>query len=583
MHDGSLQDRSGDATTVASGLSRWYGVAVVAMAAVLFLARLGSRALWASEGRWAEVVREMQLGSNYFWPTINGGLYYDKPLLSYWYIVAATYVTGGLNEAATRLPSAAFGLAGVILIMVMARRLYDRATATWAGFILATSFSYVFFARHASADIETTTGVLAALTLFVWYRERQNGWWVVWLWLIMAATALAKGLQGFALPLMVMGLYSLLAEGSGELLRNLRQGSLTQKLDWVCRRCQWFLNLKTPIALIAAGAFYFLPFAISSHRSHSEAGLYLVFRENVVRFFEPFDHRGPIYMYLYVIFALMAPWSVFLPAALLEVHHRLRRAVTTAMADGDFFALVYFWGTLAFFTLSRSRRSYYLLPILPAAALVVARMLSAYASEMWVPTRRLMKIGYGVLAAVTLIGGVAFLVPPALRVGWFRTLPHSPAPLIFLTGWLAATATIVYAFARLSPRRIALSSGFVAYLGLIFLFVVAMPQAEQYRYERSFARTVRAAVDGSPDRLALYRLWAPGLVYYLAMPHPIAAFADPDRLADFAESKGGAWVITREKDADSLKLQHEILGGEPALPWDSPSEKRSRYVLLRVH
>ena len=30
----------------------------------------------------------------------------------------------------------------------------------------------------------------------------------------------------------------------------------------------------------------------------------------------PFDHRGPVYLYTYVIFALMAPWCVMLPAAL---------------------------------------------------------------------------------------------------------------------------------------------------------------------------------------------------------------------------------------------------------------------------
>jgi hypothetical protein len=110
--------------------SRWYGAAAVALAAILFLARLGARALWASEGRWAEVVREMVLSANYFWPTINGKLYYDKPLLSYWFIVAASHLTGGVNETATRLPSAIFGLAGVVLIIVVARRLYDRTSAT---------------------------------------------------------------------------------------------------------------------------------------------------------------------------------------------------------------------------------------------------------------------------------------------------------------------------------------------------------------------------------------------------------------------------------------------------------------------
>ncbi|MGO9056985.1 MAG: glycosyltransferase family 39 protein [Candidatus Binataceae bacterium] len=564
------------------GWSRWYGTGVVALAAVLLLARLGARALWASEGRWAEVAREMLLNSNYFWPTINGHLYYDKPLLSYWFIVAATYLTGGLNEAAARLPSAFFGLAGVILIIVMARRLYDRATAAWAGFILATSFSYVFFARHASADIETTTGVLAALTLFVWYRERQDGWWVVWLWLVMAATALTKGLQGFALPLMVIGLYSLLAAGTGALYAQLTGGSLSQRFGWLRRRCLWFFNPKTPIALIAAGAFYYLPFAISSHRGHSEAGLYLVFRENVVRFFQPFDHRGPIYMYLYVLFGLMAPWSVFIPAALLEVHRKVRKAASSALADADLFALIYFWGTLAFFTVSRSRRTYYLLPILPAAALVVARLLSGYASELWAPARRLMKIGYSVLAVVTIVGGVAFLLPPALRPGWLARLPPSPAWLIFMIGWLISIGTIVDVTRRFSVRRAAISTGVIAYLGLLFVFVVAMPQAEQYRYERSFARTVRSTIDGSPDQLALYRIWGPGLVYYLSMSRPIPTFASPDSLAGFAESRGGAWVITRERDAQDLKLQHEMLAGEPELPWDSASEKRSRYVLLRV-
>ena len=223
----------------------------------------------------------------------------------------------------------------------------------------------------------------------------------------------------------MIGLYSLLAEGGQ--FGQLTHGSVSQKFGWLRRRCWWFFDPTTPIALIAAGALYYLPFAFSSHRGHSEAGLYLVFRENIVRFFEPFDHRGPIYLYLYVIFGLMAPWSVFIPAALLEVHHKVRRAATSAIADADVFALIYFWGTLAFFTVSRSRRSYYLLPILPAAALVVARLLCGYASELWAPARRLMKIGYGTLVAVTIIGGIAFLLlPRCARVGCGRCHPRRP-------------------------------------------------------------------------------------------------------------------------------------------------------------
>ncbi len=562
--------------------SRWYAPAAVGLAALLFLARLGVRALWASEGRWAEVVREMLLSSNYFWPTINGQVYFDKPLLSYWFILPATYLTGGLNEAAMRLPSAIFGLAGVVLIIVVARRLYDRTTAALAGFILATSFSFVFYSRHACADIETTTGVLAALALFVWHRERQDGWWVVWLWLIMALTSLTKGLMGFALPLFVMGLYSLLEQGVEVLYAHLSGGALRERFAFVHERLQWFFNWKTPLAVAVAGAVYLLPFEISQSRSHSDAGLYMVFRENVVRFFEPFDHRGPIYLYLYVIFGLMAPWSVLLPAALLQVHRKLCAAAAEALSRSDLFALVYFWGTLAFFTISRSRRTYYLLPILPAAALVVARLLCGRAEDLWAAARRLMIVGYGVLTAAVIGAGLAFLLPAALRPGPFNLLPPSPARPVFLAGWLLCLGTICYAWRALNARRIALSTAAIAYLALFFLFIVAMPQAEAYRFERSFARAVRTNVAGHTEQLAFFRIWGPGLVYYLAMPHPIPLFNSTQQVADFARSRGGAWVIARAKDAADLNLDTEMRAGEPQLAWDSPSENGRRYVLLRV-
>src|ERR1700719_1157273 len=70
----------------------WRGAAtaVLMLTAVMFFARLGARALWSSEFRWAEIAREMLLTHNYFWPTINGHVYYDKPLGSYWLLWLGT-------------------------------------------------------------------------------------------------------------------------------------------------------------------------------------------------------------------------------------------------------------------------------------------------------------------------------------------------------------------------------------------------------------------------------------------------------------------------------------------------------------
>ena len=52
----------------------------------------------------------------------------------------------------------------------------------------------------------------------------------------------------------------------------------------------------------------------------SADGLTMVYRENLRRFFDPVNHRGPIYLYGYVIFLLFAPWSALLPAALVSAH-----------------------------------------------------------------------------------------------------------------------------------------------------------------------------------------------------------------------------------------------------------------------
>ena len=91
----------GDATITMFGYAvswRAAATAVLMLAAAMFFARLGARALWSSEFRWAEIAREMQLTSRYFWPTINGRVYFDKPLGSYWLVLAATRLTGGLDE-----------------------------------------------------------------------------------------------------------------------------------------------------------------------------------------------------------------------------------------------------------------------------------------------------------------------------------------------------------------------------------------------------------------------------------------------------------------------------------------------------
>ena len=550
---------------------------VMILAAILFFARLGARALWSSEYRWAEIAREMRLTGNYFWPTIDGRLYYDKPLLSYWLVLAASHLTGALNEAAARIPCAIAGLAAVGLLMVLARRLYDWRIAALAGFILATCMSFIFFSRHASADVDTIAGELAALLLFMSMRERGGGWWVVPLWLVMAVTSLTKGLLGFVLPLVVIGAYSCLAEGWHQFYDGVSIGSLSQRVKWLESRNRWFFNWWSIPAIALAGAVYSVPFQISSHLMRSNAGLYMVYRENVVRFFQPFDHRGPVYLYAYVIFELMAPWSALLPAALAQAHRRHDYAEGDRAADR--FALVYFWATFVFFTLSGSRRSYYILPILPAGAMLIARLLMRRREEISPTAALLLKLGYYALVAI-LAAGAVMLLPAWMRPAQWRVYPATPDHALFCLFWIACAAATFYTLKNFRPGTIAASIGIIAYLSMTYLYIFAMPSTDQYRDEKRFGEQISRELHGDMVDLVFFRTEGP--LFYMDAAKSVPMYEDPAALRSAIAAHGVRWVVARRRDLEAIGVPATMVAAEAIFPWEDDRQLRNKQVLLKV-
>ncbi|HXW82874.1 MAG TPA: glycosyltransferase family 39 protein, partial [Candidatus Binataceae bacterium] len=550
----------------------WYFGGALLATAVLYFARLGARALWASEFRWAEIAREMLLTHNYFWPTLNGRVYFDKPLGTYWLVIGSTWITGAMNEMAARIPCAVAGLLAVAFLMLLARRLYDAKAALLAGVVLATSYSFVFFSRTASADVETIAGELAALLLFFRY-ERQPGPGVIWLWVVMAITSQMKGLLGFVLPILVIGSYCCLADGWSELGQRILYGPIANRLRWLLGRNSWLFNRWSLVAIPLGIALYYLPFAISDHIQGSPKGLQMVFRENVVRFFHPFDHRGPIYLYVYVIFLLMAPWAMLLPAALVEAHRRVAKTRERA----DRLALVYFWATFAFFTLSGSRRDYYILPILPAGALLVGRLLTQDAIDsLW--ARRLTACGFGVIASGTLVA-IALLVPPRLILrGPLAALPPLPDRAVFVVCWFASVGAVLYALRGYSPRRVALSTAVIAYLMLVYLNIFALPAAEVYRGEKEFGLQIRLLLRGDLSKVAFYNTEGP--LFYMNPPQPIPQFDQLGQLKDALGKGQLEWLVTRRSDLDQVRGTVRLT--ESSYPWETEEQTRNRGVLVEL-
>jgi 4-amino-4-deoxy-L-arabinose transferase-like glycosyltransferase len=577
----SVSQRLSEGISTAHSLNevrwRWGAWTVLTLTVILYFARLGARALWASEFRWGEIAREMLLTRDFFWPTINGHVYFDKPLGSYWLVIASSLITGRVDEAAVRVPSAVAGVLAVALLILLASRLYDHETGVSAGFILATSFSFVFWARTGSADVETIAGTLAALLIFK-TNENRPGWWLVPMWLMMALTSLMKGLLGFVLPILVIGVYSCVADGWQELKRRLLRGPFQSRITWLVERNRWFFNWHSAVAASLGVVVYCAPFAVSYARSGSATGIYMVYRENLERYFAPFDHRGPIYLYVYVIFGLMMPWSAFLPAALVHAHQP--GDPETAKARADRFVLTFFWTTFIFFSSSGSRRSYYILPILPPAAIMVARIFEETNKDLNRVTQLLLKAGYVLVLTAVALSWLALLPPKLVLPLPYSSWPIVPQREIFAACWIVALSTAAYGLIRhrLQPRFISLA--IISYALMFYLFVVALPAGDQWRGEKYFAQQTRRIIGGHPTELAAFNVLPP--IFYLKLANPVPQFYTRAELEAAIHDGQVNWVILRQRDLPELAMPVQEVAFEPTYPWDSREHRLNALVLVQM-
>lgn len=317
------------------------------VAAILFFTCLGSRELWTQEHRWADIVYGMFFRHDFLHPYLGTARYYDKPLLSYWLVVAASKLFGGLSAFTLRLPSALAGLLALWSVVRIGSLVKNRSVGLLAGWMFITTYYLVFWARVSSADMLNLGGTFFAMAWYLSHRDRPRFSHYLVFFLTLALTSLCKGLGGAIVPLIAVFVDVVI---SGQ---------------WR-KHCQWSLVL----AVLPALLVYLLPFWASSHfggEQYGQSGLYLVYRENILRYFQPFDHEGPIYTYFIFLPIYLLPWTVAFIPALLTLPRRLRQTgLTERWLNWTFLAV------FVFFTLSGSRRSYYVLPIVPFAIVFTA-------------------------------------------------------------------------------------------------------------------------------------------------------------------------------------------------------------------
>ncbi|HVP77929.1 MAG TPA: glycosyltransferase family 39 protein [Thermodesulfobacteriota bacterium] len=492
-------------------------------------AHLGLAELWGSEGRWAVIARSMLRSGDLLLPTLGIHSYWDKPLLSYWQILPFAYINGDVSEFAARFPSVIWSLIMLFLAYHLAKRWFGEQTALLSVGTLATTYSFVFWGRNAQVEMTNAAMILLCLWYFIKHKSDPSHTWVYLLGVLMALGANMKGLTLYAVPIFSILLLS----------------GIKRDLSWVPP-----LKVLAPAGLVSLALFIAVPTVASLHGGTWEP-LQAVWRENVMRFFGQYDHKSPVYTYFVKIFYLAAPWSFLLPFAVGHSFRGIRRSLSQTPE-----ALILFGAIFIFFTLSGSRRPYYLLPILPFAAMLVANMLRGFATgEMARSLQSAVRVVW-VLVGLAMIGlfGVTLLFPRTLTVGT-GALGYVSVLFGLLGAVLIASTIRKYVWGMV---------GAVFAVWLIYV-IGLVPLIE----EGSNLKTKAAEVSTLGRPYAFLNIEEAKIVFYLDQPYQV--FYDKGHALSWAQQANGVLITSGDFSDPSWECVVNTHHWRAVIPRKNPS------------
>ncbi len=387
---------------------------LLALALALALAWFGTlgqrKLIKADEGRYAEIPREMLASGDWLTPRLNGFKYFEKPPLQYW-ATAVAFEAFGVHEWAVRLWSALAGFGTLGLVFYAGRRLFGDPVSLYGTAALAGSVLYAAMSQLASLDMGVSAFLSLAVLGFALAQrddatplERKR--WMLAAWTGMALAVLSKGLIGVVLPAGALALYV-----------------AWERAPSLLRRLHWLPGLALLLAIAA-------PWFIAVSAANPEFARFFFVHEHLERFLTTqHAHVGPVWYFVPVLVAGTLPWALSLPAA-------LWRAAPRAPGEGfqpARFLLAWCVTVFVFFSLSGSKLPSYILPLFPAAALLVGRQLSRGTRGLLVAQASLAAL-LGI--ALALAAGLAPAVPAPYRP-WLVAAMSALALLAAISAWLA--------------------------------------------------------------------------------------------------------------------------------------------------
>jgi 4-amino-4-deoxy-L-arabinose transferase-like glycosyltransferase len=487
--------------------------------------------------RYATVAFEMLHSGDWVAPRLDGRLYVDKPPLAMWTIASAMALANSTASVTQHAPNLVALLLSVLFLQRLGVRIFGRRDAGWiaAGLYLSALLPYAML-RDKRIDPLFTALLIGALDfLHAALASRPGSRARLGRWLgagaLLAAATLTKG------PLAI-AFFVAIAVASAAWTRRLSALATRDALA-AAALCLAIIAL-WPLAMWHDGGL-----AAWLHR--------LAERDLVSRF------AGPLH-YVWNLPLRLAPWALLLPALALALGPLLRTETGAALR----FPVTWFGVVLALLHVTSAKHTRYLLPALPAAALLFVALwitpATGAAAALPAHVRRLRDGGLAVLLALALLAGIAMpIVPlwiPEARMLW---------PALAIGAALAATG------AGVALRRMRAGADAVAVLARALVVVLVLEAS--FDLLRSARHLGNVDLPAAQIALAEVRAGKPTLMWQLrgdtrnaVLLATRASLVQGDTTEDarrFAATHAAGFVVARPRDFEALRAEPGLVVGKP--------------------
>ena len=351
--------------------------------------RLGTNTLidW-DEAIYAKVAKNMLESGDYLnlhWRSMQE-YWFEKPPFYMWSTVLM-YKIFGINAFASRLTSAIFGFLGIILTYKFGKKLYNKLTGIVAALALLSTVHYLYYSRNGMLDVTVTFFMMLSLYFFYSAVVKFNE----------SITSIQKGVKkeksaqtysailsktknpiiyhkhatSIATYMMLAGISMGFAIMTKAIVGLIPLAIMVFYLLYIILFTDKKVPIKEFLLLILFALIVALPWHLYMTMMHGSEFINSYLLDHIIgRGLAGFGHEKPIWWFFEVMKVSLRIWIIPLILGLVILPF-----IDKNKKDSYIYLLISFIIILLFFSISKDKLQWYIIPIYPISVIIAARLI----------------------------------------------------------------------------------------------------------------------------------------------------------------------------------------------------------------